>query len=98
MAGTVTIYLKATAKDLSYANARIGDNNVTAYDTDGNEYKTNDYATAKNLAVGVPVKFEPVKTRRRTGNGHDSISCSGRILPEQREKLAGRQPGIIHPG
>ena len=58
MAGTVTIYLKATAKDLSYANARIGDNNVTAYDTDGNEYKTNDYATAKNLAVGVPVKFE----------------------------------------
>ena len=58
MAGTVTIYLKATAKDLSYANARIGDNNVTAYDTDGNEYKTNDYAKAKNLAVGVPVKFE----------------------------------------
>ena len=57
-ANTVTIYLKATAKDLNYANARIGDNNVTAYDTDGNEYKTNDYASAKNMAVGVPIKFE----------------------------------------
>lgn len=57
-ANTVTISLKATAKDLNYANVRIGDNNVTAYDADGNEYKTNDYATAKNLTVGVPVKFE----------------------------------------
>lgn len=55
---TVTIYVKATAKDLNYSNARIGDNNVTAYDADGNEYKSNTGSPSKNLTVGVPVKFE----------------------------------------
>lgn len=55
---TVTIYVKATAKDLNYSNARIGDNNVTAYDADGNEYKSNTGSPSKNLTVGIPVKFE----------------------------------------
>ena len=57
-ANTVTIYLKATAKDLNYANVKIGDNSVVGYDTDGNEYKSNNYALAKNLTVGLPVKYE----------------------------------------
>ena len=57
-ANTVTIYLKATAKDLNYANVQIGNNTVVGYDTDGNEYKSNNYALAKNLTVGLPVKYE----------------------------------------
>ena len=57
-ANTVTIVVKATAKDLNYANARIGDNNVTAYDSDGNEYKSNNGTGSKNLTVGIPIKFE----------------------------------------
>ena len=55
---TVTITLKATSKDLTYSNVRIGDNTVTGYDSDGNEYKSNNYAGAKNMPAGLPVKFE----------------------------------------
>lgn len=55
---TVTITLKATSKDLNYSNVHIGDNTVTGYDADGNEYKSNDYAEAKNMPAGLPVKFE----------------------------------------
>ena len=55
---SVTVVVKATAIDMNYANTHIGDNNVTAYDADGNEYKSNDSSPAKNLTVGVPVKFE----------------------------------------
>lgn len=55
---TVTIYVKATAKDLNYTNVHIGDNNVIGYDNDGNEYKSNDSAPTKNLPAGLPVKFQ----------------------------------------
>lgn len=55
---TVTIYVKATSKDLNYSNVHMGDNNVTAYDADGNEYKSNTGSPSKNLTVGIPVKFE----------------------------------------
>lgn len=55
---TVTITLKATSKDLTYSNVRIGDNTVTGYDSDGNEYKSNKHAGAKNMPAGLPVKFE----------------------------------------
>lgn len=55
---TVTITLKATSKDLNYSNVRIGDNTVTGYDVNGNEYKSNNYAEAKNMLAGLPVKFE----------------------------------------
>lgn len=55
---TVTIYVKATAKDLNYSNARVGGrNDGKAYDADGNEYKEASYGEAKTLTVGVPVKF-----------------------------------------
>ena len=55
---TVTIIVKATSKDLNYSNVHIGDNNVTAYDADGNEYKSTTGSPTKNLTVGIPVKFE----------------------------------------
>ena len=55
---TVTITLKATSKDLTYSNVRIGDNTVTGYDSDGNEYNSNKHAGAKNMPAGLPVKFE----------------------------------------
>lgn len=55
---TVTIIVKATSKDLNYSNVHIGDNHVTAYDADGNEYKSTTGSPAKNLTVGIPVKFE----------------------------------------
>ncbi len=55
---TVTITLKATSKDLNYSNVHIGDNTVVGYDADGNEYKSSNYASAKNLPTGLPVKFE----------------------------------------
>ena len=51
---TVTITLKATSKDLTYSNVRIGDNTVTGYDSDGNEYKSNKHAGAKNMPPQVP--------------------------------------------
>lgn len=57
---TVTVYVKASAKKLNYNNAQIGgrNNNVKAYDADGNEYETVSYGNAKTLTVGLPVKFE----------------------------------------
>lgn len=57
---TVTVYVKAAAKKLNYNNAHIGgrNQNVKAYDADGNEYETVSYGEAKTLTVGLPVKFE----------------------------------------
>lgn len=62
---TVTIYVKATAKDLNYSQAYIGGrNDGKAYDADGNEYKTGSYGDAKALTVGIPVKYEFAKFER----------------------------------
>lgn len=59
---TVTIYVKATAKQLNYSNAHVGGrNDGRAYDSDGNEYKESSYGEAKTLTVGVPVKFQFAK-------------------------------------
>lgn len=58
---TVTITLKATSKDLNYADVTMGKWNVKAYDADGNEYVRSTFSDKKNMPAGVPVKFELAK-------------------------------------
>ena len=86
---TVTITLKATSKDLTYSNVRIGDNTVTGYDSDGNEYKSNKHAGAKNMPAGLPVKFEL--------SSLPQVPATRRLLPQQRHPFHGRQPLYVYP-
>ena len=58
---TVTITLKATSKDLNYADVTMGKWNIKAYDADGNEYVRCTFSEKKNMPAGVPVKFELAK-------------------------------------